>query len=115
VNDLLRGEEAKQFAENYETLVAKLKRPGRLIVVANLPDVASAPALKGTADESLRLRLGQFNKAIGEIAGRHGVPLVDLYQLSGEISRSRPEFFPQTVCTHPTPDTLVGPKRCGRR
>jgi lysophospholipase L1-like esterase len=93
LNDLLRGEEAKQFAENYETLVAKLKRPGRLIVVANLPDVASAPALKERADESLQLRLGQFNKAIGEIAGRHGVQLVNLYQLSGEISRSRTEFF----------------------
>jgi acyl-CoA thioesterase-1 len=93
LNDLLRGVEAKQFAENYETLVTKLKRPGRLIVVANLPDVTSAPVLQATADESLRLRLGQFNKAIGEIAGRHGVQLVDLYQLSGEISRSRTEFF----------------------
>jgi lysophospholipase L1-like esterase len=93
LNDLLRGREAKQFAENYEALVAKLKQPGRLIVVANLPDVASAPAMKGTADDSLRLRLGQFNKAIEEIARRHGVPLVDLYKLSGETIRSRPEFF----------------------
>ena len=93
VNDLLRGREAKQFAEDYETLVAKLKRPGRLLVVANLPDVASAPAIKELADESVRLRLGQFNKAIEDIARRHGVPLVDLYKSSGEMSRSRPEFF----------------------
>ena len=93
LNDLLRGREAKQFAENYETLVAKLKQPGRLIVVANLPDVASTPAMKGMADESLRLRLGQFNKAIEDIARRHGVPLVDLYKLSGEMIGSRPEFF----------------------
>lgn len=93
VNDLLRGREAKEFAENYETLVAKLKQPGRLIVVANLPDVASTPAMKGMADESLRLRLGQFNKAIEDIARRHGVPLVDLYKLSGELTGSRPEFF----------------------
>jgi len=93
VNDLLRGREAKQFAENYETLVAKLMQPGRLIVVANLPDVASAPAMKGMADESLRTRLGEFNTAIEEIARRHGVPLVDLYKLRGELIRSRPEFF----------------------
>jgi acyl-CoA thioesterase-1 len=93
LNDLLRGREAKQFAESYETLVAKMKRPGRLIVVTTLPDVASAPAMKGTADESLRVRLGQFNKAIEGIAGRHGVPLVDLYKLSGETVGSRPEFF----------------------
>ncbi len=93
VNDLLRSREAKQFAENYETLVVKLKQPGRLIVAVNLPDVASAPALKGIADESLRLRLGQFNKAIEDIARRHGVPLVDLYKLSGEMVGPRPEFF----------------------
>lgn len=93
VNDLLRNREAKQFAENYETLVAKLKQPGRLIVVANLPDVASTPAMKGMADESLRLRLGEFNKAIEDIARRHGVPLVDLYKLSGEMVGARPELF----------------------
>lgn len=93
LNDLLRGREAKQFAENYETVVAKLRQPGRLIVVATLPDVASAPALKGMADESLRTRLGQFNKAIEGIAGRYGVPLVDLYKLSGEMGGSRAEFF----------------------
>lgn len=93
VNDLLRGIEAKQFAEDYETLVAKLRRSGSLVVTANLPDVTLAPAMKGVADESLRLRLGQFNKAIEDVASRYGTPLVDLYQLSGEIIRSRPEFF----------------------
>jgi acyl-CoA thioesterase I len=93
VNDLMHGREAKQFAENYETLVVKLRQPGRLIVVANLPDVASAPALKGMADESLRSRLGQFNKAIEGIARRYAVPLVDLYKLSGEMTGARPEFF----------------------
>ncbi len=93
INDLLRGREAKQFADDYETLVAKLKQPGRLIVIANLPDIASAPAMKAMADESFRLRLEQFNKAIGEIAQRHGALLVDLYKLSSEILRSRPDFF----------------------
>lgn len=93
VNDLLRGREAKQFAENYETLVAKLKQPGRRIVMTNLPDVASAPVLKGMADESVRLRLEQFNKAIEDIAKRNGLPLVDLYKLSGELTGSRPELF----------------------
>lgn len=93
VNDLLRGREAKQFAEDYETVIAKLKQPGRLLVIANLPDVTSAPALREVADESLRLRLGQFNKVIEDIARRHAVTLVDLYKLSGEMSGSRPELF----------------------
>ncbi len=93
VNDLLSGREAKEFAENYETLVVKLRQPGRLIVVANLPDVASAPAVKGAADESLRSRLGQFNKAVEDIAKRHGVLLLDLFKLSGGMTGSRPEFF----------------------
>lgn len=93
LNDLLRGREARQFARDYETLIERLKKSGALIVVVNLPDVASAPALKETADEVFRSRLGQFNKAIEEIARRHGVTLVDLFQSSGEMLRSRPEFF----------------------
>ena len=93
INDLLRGSETQQFAEDYETLIAKLKQPGRLIVIANLPDVTSAPAMKAMANESLRLRLEQFNKAIGEIAQRHAVLMVDLYKSSGETLGSHPEFF----------------------
>ncbi|HEX8282864.1 MAG TPA: SGNH/GDSL hydrolase family protein [Pyrinomonadaceae bacterium] len=93
MNDLLRGREAKQFAEHYETLVAGLGQSGGRVVLVNLPDVASAPAMRGTADESLRIRLGQFNKAIGDVARRHRLPLVDLYQLSGETTGTRPEFF----------------------
>jgi lysophospholipase L1-like esterase len=93
VNDLQRGREAKEFAEDYEALVVKLRRPGRLLVLANLPDVTSAPLMKGMADEPLRTRLGQFNKAIEDVASRHGAPLVNLYKLSGETLKSRPEFF----------------------
>jgi hypothetical protein len=47
MNDLLRGREAKQFAETYETLVARLEQSGRLVIVANLPDISSAPAMQG--------------------------------------------------------------------
>jgi acyl-CoA thioesterase-1 len=93
INDLLRGREAKQFAEDYETLVAGLAQSGRRVVVANLPDGASAPAVQGVADESFRMRLGQFNKAIEDVARRRGLPLVDLYTLGGETVRPRPEFF----------------------
>jgi lysophospholipase L1-like esterase len=93
LNDLLRGREAGEFAGDYDALVTRLKQPGRLIVLTNLPDVASAPALREMDEESLRLRLGQFNKAIEEIAGRHKTPLVDLYRASVESAGSRPEFF----------------------
>lgn len=94
MNDLLRGRDEKQFAEDYEALVAKLRQTARLVVVANLPDVASAPAMKeGPAGESLRLQLEQFNKVIEEVASRHGALLIDLYELSREAASSRPELF----------------------
>ena len=93
VNDLLRGCEEKQFAENYDAIVIKLKQRSRMVVVANLPDITSAPAMKGVTGESLRSRLERFNKHIEGVARRHGVPMVDLYHLSGEAIRSRPEFF----------------------
>jgi acyl-CoA thioesterase I len=93
VNDLLRGGEEKKFAENYDALVTELRQSSLLVVVANLPDITSAPAMKGVTGESLRSRLKQFNKAIEEVARRQGVPMVDLYKLSGETIRSRPELF----------------------
>jgi lysophospholipase L1-like esterase len=93
VNDLLRGCEEKQFAENYETLVVKLRQSARLVIVANLPDITSAPAMKGMTGEPIRSRLERFNNVVEEVARRHGVQMVDLYHLSGETIRSRPEFF----------------------
>ena len=93
VNDLVRGGEEKQFAQSYETLVVKLKQSARLVVVANLPDLTSAPAMKEAGGDSLRSQLERFNKVIEEVARRHGVTMVDLYHLSGETIRSHPEFF----------------------
>jgi lysophospholipase L1-like esterase len=93
LNDLLRGRQAAQFAEDYEALVTRLRQSGGRIVVANLPDVASAPVMEGKADESFRSRLAQFNKAIEQIAGRHKVTLVDLYKSSGNTFQVHPEFF----------------------
>ncbi len=93
LNDLLRGREAEQFAGDYEALITRLGQTGGRIVVANLPDVASAPGMKGKADEAFRSRLVQFNKAIEQIAGRHKVTLVDLYESSGNTFRAHPEFF----------------------
>jgi acyl-CoA thioesterase-1 len=112
LNDLLHGVELEQFAENYEALVARLQQTGVIVVIANLPDVTAAPALRGLADESLGSRLGQFNQTIEKIARQHGLPLVDLYKLSrdadsqtlsddkangekssGRQTRSRPELI----------------------
>jgi lysophospholipase L1-like esterase len=93
LNDLLRGREPEQFAEDYEALITRLRQPGRRLVVANLPDVASAPVMKGKADESFRSRLVRFNKAIELTAERHEVTLVDLYKSSGDTFQAHPEFF----------------------
>lgn len=93
LNDLLRGREAEQFADDYEALITRLRKPGRRVVVANLPDVASAPVMKGKADESFRSRLAQFNRAIEQTAERHKVTLVDLYKSSSDTFQAHPEFF----------------------
>jgi lysophospholipase L1-like esterase len=93
LNDLLRGCQAEQFAEDYEALITRLRQSGGRIVVTNLPDVASAPVMEGKADESLRPRLLQFNRAIEQVAERHKVTLVDLYKSSGNTFKAHPEFF----------------------
>jgi acyl-CoA thioesterase-1 len=93
MNDLLQGVDEQQFAGNYEEIVSRLREADVSIVMTNLPDVTVAPAISGLDHETLSTRLGLFNRRIKELAGRYGLPLVDLRQKSLSALQSRPDFF----------------------
>jgi lysophospholipase L1-like esterase len=92
-NDILRGVRVEQFADNYERIVVRLKEMGAHIVAMNLPDMSLAPTIVGATRDDTRRRILLFNKSIEEIAGRHGVPLVDLFGATRELIPAHPEFF----------------------
>jgi lysophospholipase L1-like esterase len=51
-----------------------------------------APAVPAYMRDSARRHIRAFNERIEEIAGRYGLPVVDLFGRSQEFS-SHPEFF----------------------
>lgn len=92
-NDLIRGVTAEQFARNFEEVVVRLRRQTDApVVVMNIPDVSLAPAVPAYMRDSVRRHIHIFNERIAEVAGRHGLPVLDLFGRSPEFS-SHTEFF----------------------
>jgi acyl-CoA thioesterase-1 len=92
-NDLIRGVPAETFARNFEEIVVRLKRQTQApVVVMNIPDMSLAPAVPAYMRDSARRHIQVFNGHIASIAGRYGLPVVDLFGRSREFS-SHPEFF----------------------
>jgi lysophospholipase L1-like esterase len=100
-NDLMKEVEGGEFAERFEEIVLRLKEFGAPIVITNLPDISLAPAMPALIREDMRRRAIIFNARIGEIAKRHGLLSVNLYDMSREIVPAHPEFF-STDGFHPS-------------
>ncbi len=76
VNDILRREvDLDARAEDLETIVARLRASGSMVLLVNYPDLAASITI-GAA--RFRPRLVSFNRTIREIAERNGAILVDL-------------------------------------
>jgi acyl-CoA thioesterase-1 len=93
INDLAQGVSDEQFAKNYEQIISYIEKTGVKIIIINLPDISVAPAISSSAREDAGRNVVLFNKRIAEIANRHRLPLVDLYQASSAVTQSHPEFF----------------------
>ena len=93
-NDITGHVPVREYERHVDTIFRRLTQETSAVVVANLlPDLAVTPRFRGrettTAVGTLTVR---FNEALGRLAGRYGVEVVDLYQPSrAEIPR-RPEL-----------------------
>jgi acyl-CoA thioesterase I len=93
-NDITGHVPVREYERHVDTIFRRLTQETSAVVVANLlPDLAVTPRFRGrettTAVDTLTVR---FNEALGQLAGRYGVEVVDLYQPSrAEIPR-RPEL-----------------------
>jgi lysophospholipase L1-like esterase len=82
------------FALNLEELVVRLRKLAAPIVIANIPDLALAPALAGAVPRALyEKRIEMFNLHVTATAARHALPLVDLHAFSREMFPGRAEMF----------------------
>jgi lysophospholipase L1-like esterase len=94
INDVGHGVPVERFARNYEEIITRLKAgTSAPIVVTNLPDVSLAPVVSSYMRAEVRRRVRLFNERIQEIAGRHGLTVVDAYTATHDALASHPEFF----------------------
>ncbi len=94
INDVTRGVSVEEFAQNYETIVARLKNETNVpLVVTNIPDIALAPAVPVFARDELRRRINLFNERIDETSRRHGALVVDTYNATRDVIGDHTEFF----------------------
>jgi len=94
INDIGHGTSLEQFAENYDWILSTLRdKTDAQIVVTNIPDVSSAPAIPSTLRSQYRQQIVTFNQKLEEIAGRHGVNVFDIYSITTRDLPSHPEYF----------------------
>jgi lysophospholipase L1-like esterase len=81
VNDLVNGDDPKQFQERLRALLGMLKRDvARVIVVANVPDLTRLPRFRATPHPTVTpARINVFNAAIAEATRSAGGTLIDLH------------------------------------
>ena len=76
------------FAVNLEEIVVQLRKLGAPMAIANIPDLALAPAIGGLVPRSIyERRIELFNEHVTATAARHGLTLVDLSADMLEMSR----------------------------
>ena len=94
INDIGHGLTLDQFSRNYEQILSTLKEKTKArIVVANIPDISSAPRIPGPARNQYQRQIVQFSQRLEEIAARHGVTVFDIYTITTQELASHPEYF----------------------
>ena len=94
INDLGLQMPDDAFALNLENIAVRLRKLEAPIAIANIPDIALAPAIARLVPRSLyEKRIEMFNEHVTATAARHGLALVDLYGLSREILPGRPGMW----------------------
>ena len=94
INDIGHGVDREQFARNYEQILVALKsRTSARIIVANIPDISSAPRIPELMRSEYQQQITQFNASLEEVAARQGVKVFDVFTLTQRELRSHPEYF----------------------
>jgi acyl-CoA thioesterase I len=94
INDIGHGVPLEQFSKNYEAILTRLKSDTKAaIVVANIPDISSAPRIPHAVRAEYHQQIVSFNQRLKEIASRHEVSVFDIYSVTHEQLSSHPEFF----------------------
>ena len=94
INDVVHGEPEEAFTNNLEEIAVRISRLGARIVLANIPDIAFAPAVSALVQPSyFERRIEVLNRHIEATAARHRFAHVDLFTSSRAALAEHPEYF----------------------
>lgn len=94
INDIGHGVSLDQFARNYEKILSTLRNETEArIVVANIPDISSAPRIPDFARSQYQQTIIAFNQQLEVIAARHEATIFDVYTITHDQLQAHPEFF----------------------
>ena len=94
INDIGHSVPIERFAENYDRILSTLKEKTQAqIVVANIPDISSAPVIPSSLRSQYRQQIITFNQRLEEIAKRHGATIFDIFSITTRDLPSHPEYF----------------------
>ena len=94
VNDIIQNVPVRSYTQDLDLLLSRLQAaaPSARIAVANVPDLSLLPYFYGYDQQLLQNQIAAYNSAIANVASRHHVILVDIYQRWQEISQ-HPEYL----------------------
>lgn len=93
-NDMNKRILPKSFGKNLQTIVERFqKETTAKIVINNLPDFTSSPAISRTHRNLGKLVISQYNKAIEKVASDADVFFIDLYSQSKVYAKHYPELL----------------------
>ena len=94
INDIGHGVSLEAFAQNFETILRRLRNETQSrIVVTNIPDISSAPRIPEFARREYQQLIVTFNERLEAIAASHEVTVFDVRKVTHEQLPSHPEFF----------------------
>src|ERR1044071_3261965 len=95
INDIGHGLSLEEFSKNYEQILNTLKEKTHAqIVVANIPDISTAPRIPSVMRSQYQRQIMQYSQRLEEIANRYGgVTVFDGYSITKDELPSHPEYF----------------------
>lgn len=95
INDIGHGLSLEEFSKNYEQILNTLKEKTHAqIVVANIPDISTAPRIPSGMRSQYQRQIMQYSQRLEEIANRYGgVTVFDVYSITKDELPSHPEYF----------------------
>jgi acyl-CoA thioesterase-1 len=93
-NDVGHNVSVQRFAENYKTMLERLKSETQaVIVISNIPDVSSSPRIPASSRYEYQQMVKEFNRRIDQLADAYGIAVFDVYTITHEELPKHPEYF----------------------